>query len=43
VVVEKHVYHHHPGRNCGVDAGYAFAAALIDQAFGIYVEARGTR
>jgi hypothetical protein len=43
VVVEKHVYHHYPVRVCHPEARYSFAAALIDQAFGIYVEARGTR
>lgn len=41
VVVEKHVYHHYPGRDCGVDGGYTIAAALMDQVFDIYVEVRG--
>ena len=41
MVVEKHVYHHYPGRDCGVDGGYSIAAALMDQVFGIYVEVRG--
>jgi hypothetical protein len=41
VVVEKHVYHHYPGRFRRVDGGYTIAAALMDQVLGIYVEVRG--
>lgn len=43
VVVEKHVHHYYPVRVCHPEARYSIAATLIDQAFGIYVEARGTR